>query len=287
MIKRRCCCGGTEPGGISCPECPEPVFPCVCPVYEIERISVFTEGDSAGSGQLYWPTFRIKDCMRGDCGRTPYRRKSVSPSNQVGQDCQPADYDQCVCENLINMDGPGNGGDFYWKGSVCPFNIPCPDGELEYEGAISLPDFWLFPQVFWNPATCGWGPSPPGVPNDCRSLVKLEYTYNDTYAGYRGVRCIDGECEVSGTFSLSVQQVWTCYYSRRVQPNQFMATGTYRLVRCDYPAAIDTLGPGTGNTLTSCSIAGGTVCSGDGLATVGKIPTIWQPPGSIFVRRLC
>lgn len=286
VIKRRCCCGGTEPGGIPCPECPEPVAPCVCPIYEIDRFFVAVTGDAAGSGQIYWPTFRIKGCMRGSCGRTPYRRKSVSPSNQIFVDCDPSAYDDCVCANLIDEDGPSIGGDFYWRGSVC--GEGCEVEELDYEGAISLPDpEWLFPQIFFNPAACLWGPAPPGLPDDCRSLVVLEFNYSDTYANYRNIDCEDGECTQNGTHSLSVAQTWTCYYSRRIQAGEFMATGTYRLVRCDYPAAISTLGPGTGNTLTACNIAGGTVCSADGLATVGKIPTLWQPPSSIFVRRLC
>jgi hypothetical protein len=286
VIKRRCCCGGTEPGGISCPECPTPVAPCVCPVYEIERFFVGVTGDSAGYGQLYWSTFRIKGCMRGSCGRTPYRRKSVSPSNQFGLDCDPSTYDDCVCANLIDEDGPSIGGDFYWRGSPC--GSGCEADELDYEGAVAPYDpQWLFPQVFWNAVPCQWGTSPPGLPNDCRSLVVLEFTYSDTYANYRNIDCEDGECTQSGTHSLSVSQTWTCWYSRRVQAGQYMATGIYRLVRCDYPAAITTIGPGTGNTLTACNDAGGTVCSADGLSAVGKVPTLWQPPGSIKVNRLC
>lgn len=288
MIKRRCCCGGTEPGGIACPQCPSPVSPCVCPQYEIDRFFVDVTADSGGSGQIYPPVVRQKGCMRGSCGRQRYRRKHVTPSNGVGEDCAPDSYTDCVCQNLVDLDSPSCGGDFYWRGCVCGCEVAgCPDEVLEYEGAVDLDEFWLFPQMKWVPAVCNWQSQLVDPDGDCRSVLKFNFSYNDSYSQYKSIRCLDDECIVTSTYTITVNQTWECWYSRRIQAGQFMATGSYRLVKCTYPATIETLNDATSNGQPLCGIPGGTVCSADGISTVGKIPTIWQPPNSITVRRIC
>jgi hypothetical protein len=286
VIKRRCCCGGTEPGGISCPECPSPVAPCTTPRYSVRVVAGNIKADSAGLGCLAISS-HVLDCMRGDCGRTTYRRKALTLSTLALGVCDTAD----ICDAMIDQDGPYSAGDHGIVWEACPCNSFEPDPAdacvLEYDQESAVVITWLAAQVYWNPATCFWAvTAPPGTAGDCRSYIEVQYTYTDSFQFpyFDDAGPPDPCSKTMQTFTVS--RTWICYYSRRVAAGQFMAVGTYRLVRCEYPAAINTIGP-TGGWNAGCGIAGGTVCSADGLTSVGKIPTLWQPPNSITVERLC
>ncbi len=249
VIKRRCCCGGTEPGGIDCPECPEPVSPCATPRYRLTVTAGNIIADSAGKGCLAISS-HVLDCMRGSCGRTPYRRKALTLSTAALAVCDTS----TMCQDIGDEAGPYTDGKHRIDWEACDCNSFEPDVAdacvTDWEQVENVYITWLAAQVYWNPAA--------GPPDPCSRTLQ-------TY---------------------TVTRTWVCQYSRRVQAGEFMAVGTYRLVRCVYPSAINTIGP-TGGWNPGCGIAGGTVCSADGLTSVGNIPTLWQPPNSINVERLC
>ena len=286
VIKRRCCCGGTEPGGISCPECPKPVSPCATPKYRVLVSTGNIIADSAGKGCLAISS-HVLDCMRGSCGRTPYRRKALTLSTAALAVCDTS----TMCQDIADEAGPYTDGKHRIEWEACDCNSFEPDVAdacvTDWEQVENVYITWLAAQVYWNPATCFWAATaPPGTAGDCRSYVEVEYTYTDTfdYPYYDDAGPPDPCSRTLQTYT--VTRTWVCQYSRRVQAGEFMAVGTYRLVRCVYPSAINTIGP-TGGWNAGCGIAGGTVCSADGLTSVGNIPTLWQPPNSINVERLC
>lgn len=284
MIKRRCCCGGTEPGGIDCPACPSAVSPCTTPEYSVSIAVGDIYPDSAGTGCLSVST-HVLDCMRGDCGRVRYRRRALALSTLSLGVCDPAD----LCDSIKDEAAPPDAGDNTIRWQACVCNSFEPDDTdpcvvfYDREGAVQIT--WIAAQVYWNPATCFWSATaPPGTAGDCRSYIEVVYSYYDSFS-YPSWEDVGGVCTNIGS-TYSVNRQWTCYYSRRVAAGEFMAVGPYRLVRCDYPTAVNTIGP-TGPASPGCGLAGGTVCSANGLDSIGKIPTLWQPPNTITVVREC
>lgn len=285
VIKRRCCCtGSVEPSGIPCPECPAPISPCLTPRY---RISIATGGilpDSAGKGCLAFLT-HVFDCMRGACTRTEYRRIALEVDVLALGVCEEAD----MCRAIKNEAAPTGEGKHILEWQTCAYfiepGLTPPDPNIitdNQQGDVFINS--VYSQIYWDPAVCFWvNAVPPGLPNDCRSVVQVTYNYYDSFT-YPQFEDIGGCTELTSTFAVS--RTWICWYSRRVQAGQFTAEGTYRLVRCDYPPGISTI-PASGSWNPGCTLPGGIVCSADGLTSVGKIPTLWQPPASITVDRLC
>jgi hypothetical protein len=288
VSRRRCCCGGSEVEGIPCPECPEAISPCTTPEYSISIAVDVGPPDAAGDGCLAVPTY-VLDCMRGSCGRQTYRRKALSTSTFALGVCDTAD----MCQSMKDEAAPVVGGDvrLRWQACDCDGDIgflvasgnPCIV-DYEQEGAVFIE--WIDAQVYWNTAACAWSATaPPGIADDCRSVVRVLYTYTDSFSFPMWDDAPPNGCtDVGSTYSVTRQ--WICYYSRRVQAGEFMAEGAYRLVRCEYPAAANTIGP-TGGWNAGCGLNGGIVCSADGLSSIGKVPTIWQPPATITVVREC
>ncbi len=288
MSKRRCCCGGsTEPGAIPCPECPDPVSPCAAPQYRIELSVGNILPDSAGKGALQVST-HVLDCMRGTCGRTEYRRKALALSVLSLGVCEVGD----MCDAMVDQAGPYADGkhNIEWAGCNSPFlpqqDPPDPATVEDIQtGAVTITE--VYSQLYWNPATCFWTNAvPPGIANDCRSYVRVEFTYTDsfTYKFFDDFGPPDPCQSIDQTFTFT--RTWVCYYSRRNGAGQYTALGTYRLVRCEYPPAVNTLAP-TGGSTAPCTLGGGVVCAADGLTYIGSIPTLWQPPASITVTRTC
>lgn len=226
--------------------------------------------------------------MRGSCGRVAYRRRAVACSAFGALVCDTAD----ICEGIKDQDAPYGGGDltYVWEPCIAGNHYPNPGvvpGSIEYdqEGGVALG--FVAAQLYWNPAACFWvNTAPPGIADDCRSYIEVVYTYTDSfsYDFYDDAGPPDPCQKTPQTYS--VTRSWICHYSRRVQANQFMAVGVYKLVRCEYPAAINTIGP-TGGATPGCGLNGGIECSADGLTSLGKIPTLWQPPSTIVVTRDC
>lgn len=198
--------------------------------------------------------------------------------------CDPID----MCNSMIDQDAPPGTGshDLRWKVCECQSFIPTAVNPcvVYYNKIGDVQITFIAPQQYWDPVNCFWAATaPPGIPNDCRSYVEVVYRYFDSF-NFPFYDDVGGCIDLGSTFVASRQ--WTCYYSRRPAAGQFMAIGDYRLVRCDYPAAINTIGS-TGGAVPGCSLNGGTVCSPDGLTSLGKVPTQWQPPATILVNREC
>lgn len=225
------------------------------------------------------------DCMRGACARQVYNRKALGLSVFALGVCDEAE----VCQAMTDQVAPYGGGgvQYTWEPCIAGNHEPNPGivpGSLVYQQTGDVYLGFTAATGFWNPAICFWNnTAPPGIPDDCRSFINVQYHYSDSFQ-YSFFDDIVGCTDIGGTYNTGTL-VWDCWYSRRVQPTQFMAVGAYQLVLCTYPYALNTVGPLAGPN--PCMIGGGTVCSADGLTNVGKVPTTWQPPSTINVQRLC
>lgn len=244
-------------------------------------MSVTADGiicDSAGSGAVAGGT--AIDCKRGGCGRQTYRRKALGIDVFALGVCEIAD----LCEAMIDEDAPTDSGtatiEWTFCGGViandqdCP-NLPeCPDVTNVQSPAVRIN--FVSPNVAWDSANCTWNTAT-GSTTDCRTVIEVEYEYFDTfdYPYFTD----SGFCD-SYLVTFTVRRTWICYYARRVAPGEYYAEGQYALVRCTYPGGVSTVG-----TTSACPLAGGTVCSVDGLTPVAP-PTTWKPPQYINLQRL-
>ena len=278
MSLLRCCCGNNEPGGpYPCQPCPSPLFP---PNPNRWRVSVTAEGiicDSAGSGAVAGGL--AIDCKRGGCGRQTYRRKALGLDASALGVCDEAD----LCDALIDDPAPTDSGtatiEWTFCGTViandCPGNSGCPDVTNIQSPAVAIN--FVTTGVQWDAVNCTWTTATEST-SDCRTVIEVEYTYSDSfdYPYYTD----NGFCD-SYSVTFTVTRTWICYYARRVAPGQYYAEGQYALVRCTYPGAVSTYGAGS----STCALAGGTVCSVDGLTPISP-PTTWNPPQYITLARL-
>ena len=278
MSRKRCCCTTTEQGAYPCQPCPAPISPATTPEWIVQIAVDATIGDSAGQGVVNGSDI-WQSCLGGDCGRKVYSRRGGANTTMMASDCFGR-----VCDSIVDSAAPTNAGDHTIRWTFCasvfplesPGNPYLPDVLNDQEGAVTIES--VLPNVTWNFSTCTYGGD---GGSDCCTVIKVYFTYGDTFPYPRIDSGVDGcfsTTAYAGTF-----QTWTCYYVRRVAPGQYFAEGAYSLLRCEYPAARNTIGP----TATSgpCIVNGGTVCSSQHGVSAFP-PTTWKPPTNINLVRL-
>lgn len=233
--------------------------------------------DSSGQGTVAGGT--VIDCKRGGCGRQNYRRKALGIDTSALGVCEEQD----LCDAMVDEAAPADNGFAIVEWSFCGLVLPqenplspfYPDITNIQSPAVSIEA--INPHMAFNAGLCTWNAALEGE-EDCRSLIEVIFWYSDTftYPYYTD----SGFCD-SYDATFTVTRSWTCYYSRRVAAGQFFAEGNYALVKCIYPSGIPTNGTGS----TTCALAGGTVCSADGLTPIAP-PTLWKPPAFLNLVRL-
>lgn len=226
---------------------------------------------------MAWGDLQL-DCLKGGCGRTEYRRKALDIQTVGDPDCFTNEE---WCEKMMDDDAPTNSGSHHVTWSYCTSSLNpqggpwdfLPDIQDAQDGGVVIEEIstCLADPMY----TLCDAPSPDGF---AYSVIRVRFDYEDTFnvpMYYDGAL----DCTKYDEFVI-VRRSWRCYYARRVSTGQFYAQGFYNLIRCDYPASVDTLG-----TSGTCSEAGGTVCSPDGWNPAAP-PTIWQPPPRIVLQRL-
>lgn len=274
MSRKRCCCGGSPP----------PEYPCQpCPSGEGHEwiVQVITDGiigDSAGYGVVNDIDY-YQSCLAGDCGRRMFVRRGGSNT----------DLSFCgeVCDSIVDSPGASDAGDHTIRWSFCDVVSPTdspgspylPDILNDQEGSVTI--LAVLPNRQWDFTNCV--PFGGGIPGeDCATIIKVSFTYSDTFTYPQWDDLGDGCFSTTRTITMPTQ-VWSCWYARRVAAGQFFAEGTYYLLRCEYPAAYDTVG---GNPpFYKCRIGSGVVCSSQHGVSISP-PTIWKPPANINLVRL-
>jgi len=274
VSRKRCCCGGSAP----------PAYPCQdCPSGEghewIVQISVGgIIGDSAGAG-VVTPIDYYQSCLGGECGRKVFTRRGASNT----------DFSYCpneLCDSIVDSAGAFDAGDHTIRWSFCanvfpteqPNNPYLPDILNDQEGSVTIEA--VLPNRAWDFTLCV--PFGGGGGDDCATIIKVVFTYSDTFTFPQWNDLGDGCFSTTRTITMPTQ-VWTCYYARRVAAGEFFAEGAYYLLRCEYPQAYNTIGPT--DSSSPCIVASGTVCSTQhGVST--SPPTTWKPPANITLARL-
>jgi len=232
--------------------------------------------DSAGTGTVAGG--HIIDCKRGGCGRVPYRRKALGLDVFALGVCEETD----LCEAMIDEDAPGDQGSAIVEWSFCAQVLPqenpvhpnYPDITNVQSPAVSIEQ--ITPLAEFDPVTCQWIQAGPST-TDCRTVIEIIFWYSDAFDYPHFTD--NGFCD-QYPVTYTTARTWTCYYSRRVAIGQFFAEGQYALVKCVYPSGIPTDG-----SPSTCTLAGGTLCSTDGLTPITP-PTLWKPPAYINLVRL-
>lgn len=277
MTSRRCCCTVIPDTSYPCQPCPDPLFP---PLTRKWRVSVEAWGviaDSAGQGTVAGG--EVIDCKRGGCGRQKYRRKALGIDTFALGVCD----ETTLCDAMIDEDAPEDNGIATIEWSFCslvqpqenPLDPTYPDITNIQSPTVEIG--FVSPNMAFNATLCTWNGAASGE-TDCRTLIEVTFTYADSfdYPYFTD----SGFCDqYDDTYTVS--RSWICYYSRRVAPGQFYAEGNYALVKVIYPGGIQTNGTGS----STCTLAGGTICSVDGLTPVTP-PTTWKPPAYINLARL-
>lgn len=274
MSRKRCCCGGSTNGGYPCQPCPSGEGH----EWLLDIDVVGTIGDSAGDGVVNNPDI-LQPCLTGGCGRKIYSRRAAGNTDFMDPGC----FD-LVCDSIIDEAAPTNPGFHRIRWSFCstvlpsenPGNPSLPDILNDQSGAVFIE--FVLPNVGWDFGTCTYGG---GGGNDCCTVIKVYFTYNDTFPFVRINSDADGCYSV--TEHVTTSQTWTCYYVRRVLPGQYFAQGQYYLLRCEYPAPASTTGPTS--TSGRCSLSSGVICSSQHFVSISP-PTTWKPPATISVVRL-
>lgn len=290
MSRKRCCCGGAPPGPYPCQPCPSPRVTWSVNLL-VEDIILDAAGDGTIHGTLdfYYPPC----AFAGTCGRQRYRRKAVG-----NQDFMPI-CDDVVCEAIKDEPAPYYAAELSATWTWCPGTdrplcdgvfisaegADCsPDVLFDYEGPVS--GFTVQPNAHWNFSSTSCNSDIPEENTDCCTLITVSFSYFDEFTFPRVVDSPTnpGECFVypNGGY-ISVGGQWDCVYGRRVVPGQLYAEGAYVLLRCNYPAAVETYK--TVDPSIRCGIAGGTVCATD-WDTAALVPTLWKPPANIYLNRV-
>jgi hypothetical protein len=235
-------------------------------------------GDSAGSGSAA-PTDYYESCLGGSCGRQPFRRKGASNT----------DFSSCtsdLCDSIVDTAAVEDAGDHTIRWSFCnavfptdaPGSIYLPDILNDQEGSVVIES--VLPNLEWDFVNCIVGDD--GSNDDCVTVIKVLFTYSDTWTYPQWDDIGDGCFSTTRTITMPTQ-TWTCYYVRRIAAGEYYAEGAYYLLRCDYPAAYDTIGPTSATS--PCTLADGVVCSSQYGVSVAP-PTTWKPPATINLVRL-
>lgn len=285
MSRRRCCCGAEPPvGPIPCNPCPTPIGAAAATRWSISVSATGIEGVSDGSGALAVGGV-VKSCQRGSCGYVTFKEKAVGNDTFSMLYCDETDY----CNAMIDATAPTNSGSSYMEWTTCK-SVDGNDVGGPYYPDIAY-TFNTHVQISVASATARFIPGIPGSECtwvnsdssnlDCRSFVEVIYTFTNSFDyPYFQDNGPGLECD-QGVSTFSITQSWICVYSKRPTGSQFWALGDYPLVKVTYPTAAHTYGP----IGTTCGIAGGVVCSANGLTAVTS-PTPWQPPPYVFVTRL-
>jgi hypothetical protein len=250
-----------------CPPCPSPIDPAFPPIWAVDLGMVTIHGDSAGSGCLSDLSDLVATCMRGTCGRQPYRRKARHITD-FASDCV-----EQWCE-IVDEDGPT-------YSDVGPYEIT---GCQLFTNPAPPPDP---PVNIWYAETCKRitnvpfcaSTAPPNGIDPLFSLIEVRYTWpGDSFP------LVDLDCATNQTFTATVgPQQWTCIYAKKLTPGQYFATGQYRLMVASWPGAETTHDDQFG----FCVEDGGSVCRPTYDAPwPGGIQSTWKPPETITVYRV-
>ena len=279
MSRRRSCCAQSNTGAHACYPCPDPISPYTATQWAVEIYVNGIKGESDGSGALGTGGV-VLDCQRGSCGSTEFKEKAVGNDTYAMGYCDPVTY----CEAMRDQPADKNYGSSRLEWTTCKnvdgeedVNSPYyPNIENSYSDHVRI----LYVGAQSHFANCGWTAAGFGE-TDCRSVVLVRYTFTNYFEYSFFEDAGPGQHCYQNVASINTTQSWECAYSKRPNPNEWLAEGQYALVRVEYPTAAHTLGP----VNQTCSIPGGTVCSANGLTPVTS-PTQWQPPATVTVVRV-
>ncbi len=286
MITGLCCCTAEENWATECPgTLPSPLAGCAAPKWRVWCYVYGMQGVQYGTGQvLDVSDGGCLDCFKGSCGLTALHQGMVDFADPYAEgECWTT---QLLAEACAKFDAgkavtPTSNGSHVieWVNDYSGANITLDD----QNDCVTILDVLRCRPFAGCPGSTQQGLF-------CEVIVEFRFSHDITAWSLNPGA--SGECEWT-PYTITVNQVWTGTYQRRMLVGEYYAVGVYRLVRVVAPIA-GWIYPGSNPnicTTTNCPPVQFPIdyCAANYASSVNYqgVGFPWTPPSTINVMRLC